>query len=225
MCGIVGAVAQRNVVPILLEGLRRLEYRGYDSAGMVVIDGESAGFQRVRRKGKVAELEKGLLDAALNGNTGIAHTRWATHGKPSESNAHPHICRQTVALVHNGIIENYEELKSQQQVAGFEFTSDTDTEVIVHQIYHYLNHHDSLLAAVQHTLKDLKGAYSLGVISAKDTNHLVAARRGSPLVIGIGIGEYFIASDVAALLPVTQRFIFLERRGCRRADSGAYYYL
>ncbi|BAW81192.1 glucosamine/fructose-6-phosphate aminotransferase [Candidatus Nitrosoglobus terrae] len=210
MCGIVGAVAQRNVVPILLEGLRRLEYRGYDSAGMVVIDGESAGFQRVRRKGKVAELEKGLLDAALNGNTGIAHTRWATHGKPSESNAHPHICRQTVALVHNGIIENYEELKSQQQVAGFEFTSDTDTEVIVHQIYHYLNHHDSLLAAVQHTLKDLKGAYSLGVISAKDTNHLVAARRGSPLVIGIGIGEYFIASDVAALLPVTQRFIFLE---------------
>ncbi|MGR6035378.1 MAG: glutamine--fructose-6-phosphate transaminase (isomerizing) [Candidatus Nitrosoglobus sp.] len=210
MCGIVGAVAQRDVVPILLEGLRRLEYRGYDSAGMVVIDVESAALQRVRRQGKIVELEQGLLDAALSGCTGIAHTRWATHGKPSEANAHPHICRRAVALVHNGIIENYEELRTQQQAAGFEFTSDTDTEVIVHQIYHYLEQHNNLLAAVQNALRDLEGAYSLGVISTKDSNHLVAARRGSPLVIGIGIGEHFIASDVAALLPVTQRFIFLE---------------
>jgi glucosamine--fructose-6-phosphate aminotransferase (isomerizing) len=210
MCGIVGAVAQRDVVPILLEGLRRLEYRGYDSAGMVVVNVKSAALQRVRRQGKIVELEQGLLDAALSGCTGIAHTRWATHGEPSEANAHPHICRRAVALVHNGIIENYEELRTQQQAAGFEFTSDTDTEVIVHQIYHYLEQHDNLLAAVQSTLRDLEGAYSLGVISTKDSDHLVAARRGSPLVIGIGIGEHFIASDVAALLPVTQRFIFLE---------------
>lgn len=210
MCGIVGAVAQRDVVPILLEGLRRLEYRGYDSAGLVVIDGGSADLRRVRRRGKIVELEQGLSGAALNGPIGIAHTRWATHGEPSEANAHPHICRQTVALVHNGIIENYEELRTQQRSAGFEFTSDTDTEVIVHQIYHYLEQHNNLLAAVQNALEDLKGAYALGVISARKPDHLVAARRGSPLVIGIGIGEYFIASDVAALLPVTQRFIFLE---------------
>jgi glucosamine--fructose-6-phosphate aminotransferase (isomerizing) len=210
MCGIVGAVAQRDVVPILLEGLRRLEYRGYDSAGIVVIDAESAALQRVRRRGKIVELEQGLSAAALSGYAGIAHTRWATHGEPSEANAHPHICRQTVALVHNGIIENYEELRTQQQAVGFEFTSDTDTEVIVHQIYYYLEHHGDLLAAVQNALRDLEGAYSLGVISVKDPDRLVAARRGSPLVIGIGIGEHFIASDVAALLPVTQRFIFLE---------------
>lgn len=210
MCGIVGAVAQRDVVPILLEGLWRLEYRGYDSAGMVVIDGNNVTLQRVRRQGKIKELEQGLTDTALSGRIGIAHTRWATHGKPSEANAHPHICRNTVALVHNGIIENYEALRNQQQAAGFEFTSDTDTEVIVHQVYHYLEQHDDLLVAVQKALQDLKGAYALGVISARDPERLVAARRGSPLVIGIGIGEHFIASDVAALLPVTQRFIFLE---------------
>ncbi|CAB1277625.1 glutamine--fructose-6-phosphate transaminase (isomerizing) [Candidatus Nitrosacidococcus tergens] len=209
MCGIVGAVAQRDVVPILLEGLRRLEYRGYDSAGMAVVDSE-ATLQRVRRTGKVAKLEQGLLDTGLTGSIGIAHTRWATHGKPSEANAHPHICRQKIAIVHNGIIENYEELKVRQQELGFEFTSQTDTEVIVHQIYHYLEKDSDLLIAVKHTLKDLKGAYSLGVISTQDPNYLIAARQGSPLVVGIGIGEHFIASDVAALLPVTQRFIFLE---------------
>lgn len=210
MCGIVGAVAQRDVVPILVEGLRRLEYRGYDSAGVVVIDGESKSLQRVRRRGKIIELEQGLSDAVLSGRTGIAHTRWATHGEPSETNAHPHICRQAIALVHNGIIENYETLRAQQLANGFEFTSDTDTEVIVHQIYHYFEQHGDLLAAVQSTLKDLEGAYALGVISTKDPDYIVAARRGSPLVIGVGIGEHFIASDASALLPVTQRFIFME---------------
>ncbi len=210
MCGIVGAVAQRDVVPILVEGLRRLEYRGYDSAGIVIVSGESTTLQRVRRQGRVADLEQALATSSLHGNTGIAHTRWATHGQPSETNAHPHICRHTVALVHNGIIENYEELRTQQRAAGYEFTSDTDTEVIVHQVYHYLAQHNDLLMAVQDSLRDLEGAYAMGVISTKDPQHLVAARRGSPLVVGIGIGENFIASDVAALLPVTQRFIFLE---------------
>jgi glutamine---fructose-6-phosphate transaminase (isomerizing) len=210
MCGIVGAVAQRDVVPILLEGLRRLEYRGYDSAGIVAIDEQNATLQRVRRRGKIMELEQALLSSHLTGSIGIAHTRWATHGEPSEANAHPHICRQTVALVHNGIIENYEELREQQRAAGYPFTSDTDTEVIVHQVYHYLVQGNDLLHAVRKALHELKGAYALGVISAKDPNCLVVARQGSPLVIGVGIGEHFIASDVAALLPVTQRFIFLE---------------
>jgi glutamine---fructose-6-phosphate transaminase (isomerizing) len=170
MCGIVGAVAQRDVVPILLEGLRRLEYRGYDSAGIVAIDDQNATLQRVRRRGKIIELEQALLSSHLTGSIGIAHTRWATHGEPSEANAHPHICRQTVALVHNGIIENYEELREQQRAAGYPFTSDTDTEVIVHQVYHYLVQGNDLLHAVRKALHELKGAYALGVISAKDPN-------------------------------------------------------
>ncbi|MBN2701383.1 MAG: glutamine--fructose-6-phosphate transaminase (isomerizing) [Methylothermaceae bacterium] len=214
MCGIVGAVAQRDVVPILVEGLKRLAYRGYDSAGVAIL--EEGRIQRCRKQGKVDELEGALAslkDSEENtfaGPTGIAHTRWATHGVPSEQNAHPHVCRSTVALVHNGIIENYERLREEQSAQGYEFTSETDTEVIVHAVYDQLKYTDSLLEAVQATVQRLEGAYAIGVISTQEPDKLVACRRGSPLVVGIGIGEYFIASDIAALLPVTQRFIFLE---------------
>ncbi|HLA75630.1 MAG TPA: glutamine--fructose-6-phosphate transaminase (isomerizing), partial [Gammaproteobacteria bacterium] len=209
MCGIIGAVAQRDIVPILMEGLRRLEYRGYDSAGAAVLD-EQGELTRARSVGKVSELEGVLSRESLHGATGVAHTRWATHGKPSHANAHPHVCRNTVAVVHNGIIENHEMLRTQQLQDGYEFTSQTDTEVVVHQIYGHLEQGKSLLDAVRATVNELHGAYALGVISKTDAGRIVAARRGSPLVIGIGIGEYFIASDVAALIPVTQRFIFLE---------------
>ena len=209
MCGIVGAVAERNVTPILLEGLRRLEYRGYDSAGIAVLD-KDARISRVRRVGKVKELSDALEQTELNGMLGVAHTRWATHGEPSEKNAHPHICNKSVVIVHNGIIENHSELRKQQSEAGFSFTSETDTEVAVHQIEHYLKQEGDLLAAVKLATADFEGAYALGVISNSDKNRLIASRRGSPLVIGVGIGEYFIASDAAALLPVTRRFIYLE---------------
>ena len=209
MCGIVGAIAQRDVAPILLEGLRRLEYRGYDSAGMVV-SGDDGKLTRIRATGKVNELNILLQQTPLPGMLGVAHTRWATHGKPTVSNAHPHICRDTVAVVHNGIIENHEVLRTQQREQGYIFTSETDTEVIVHQVYHHLEQGKDLLAAVQATVEELHGAYALGVVSKSEPGRLVVARRGSPLVVGLGIGENFIASDVAALLPVTQRFMFLE---------------
>ncbi len=209
MCGIVGAIAERDVVPILLEGLRRLEYRGYDSAGVAVISA-AHDLARVRGTGKVAELVDRLEQQPVAGSAGIAHTRWATHGVPAEPNAHPHVCNETVAVVHNGIIENYEELREKQRAQGFRFTSDTDTEVIVHQIYLYLEQGHDLLEAVRAAVKDLKGAFALGVVSKREPGRLVAARRGSPLVIGVGIGEHFIASDVAALVPVTQHFVFLE---------------
>ena len=209
MCGIVGAVAQRDVVPILLEGLRRLEYRGYDSAGIAILN-ENAQLERVRSLGKINILEQALQSRPLSGSAGIAHTRWATHGRPAETNAHPHICQQTVAIVHNGIIENHESLRQKQKQEGHIFTSETDTEVVVHEIYKYLQETGSLLPAVQKTIAELEGAFALGVIGRGDDDCIVAARRGSPLVIGLGIGEYFIASDVSALLPVTQRFIFLE---------------
>ena len=209
MCGIVGGVGQRDVAPVLLEGLKRLEYRGYDSAGMAVINHDNE-IHRLRVLGKVAGLEEAMQEQPLPGSLGIAHTRWATHGVPSTSNAHPHICRGAVALVHNGIIENHEALRKQQMNKGYEFTSQTDTEVIVHQVYDHLEQGINLLDAVRATLPELEGAFALGVISKSEPEHLVAARLGSPLVIGVGIGEYFIASDVFALLPVTQRFIFLE---------------
>lgn len=210
MCGIVGAVAQRNVVPILIEGLRRLEYRGYDSAGVAVIN-PAGNIQRARTKGKVQGLQNLLDEKPVNGLTGVAHTRWATHGKPSTANAHPHTCKNEVAIVHNGIIENYENLKASQIEQHHVFTSETDTEVIVHLIYDQLKSADNdLLAAVQKAVVELQGAYALGVVSPQQPERLIAARKGSPLVIGIGIGEYFIASDVYALLPVTRRFIFLE---------------
>ncbi len=208
MCGIVGGIAQRNVVPILLEGLKRLEYRGYDSAGLAVISNQQ--IYRKRELGKVKGLEALLEADPISGPVGIAHTRWATHGKPSTANAHPHICRHKVAVVHNGIIENHEQLREVQLQLGYEFTSETDTEVIVHEIYHAMTSNDGFLNAVKQTIKKLDGAYALGIVSADHSDMLIACRKGSPLVIGVGIGEYFIASDVAALLPVTQRFIFLE---------------
>ena len=208
MCGIVGAIANRDVSPILLEGLKRLEYRGYDSAGMAVLTNGS--LERIRRTGKVSELRNALNESDLTGELGIAHTRWATHGVPAENNAHPHICNDRVAIVHNGIIENFEELKAQQIEKGFNFTSDTDTEVIAHQIVFYLDQGRNLLEAVKETLNDLKGAYALGVIDKQDPQTLIAARHGSPLVIGIGKNENFIASDVQALLKETNEFIFLN---------------
>jgi glucosamine--fructose-6-phosphate aminotransferase (isomerizing) len=209
MCGIVGVAGQHDVIPVLLEGLRRLEYRGYDSAGVAVQSDESL-LRRVRTVGKVARLTQALDAAPISGLTGIAHTRWATHGVPSEENAHPHVCHERVALVHNGIIENHDQLREQQKLAGYRFTSQTDTEVIVHQIHHYLDQGRDLLGAVQSTVADLEGAFALGVISRDEPGRLIAARRGSPLVIGIGEGTTLIASDVAALVTEAQQFIYLE---------------
>ena len=209
MCGIVGAIAQRPVTEILLEGLRRLEYRGYDSAGVALLDGESQ-IKRIRALGKVIELEKKLSKSPQKGTVGISHTRWATHGEPAERNAHPHLSNNRVAVVHNGIIENYEELKQSLIVEGYEFTSETDTEVIVHLIELNLKGDASLLDAVKKSIIKLKGAYALGVISNEDPDTLICAREGSPLVIGLGLGENFIGSDVQAILPVTSRFIYLE---------------
>ena len=208
MCGIVGAIANRNISSVLLEGLRRLEYRGYDSAGMAVLTNGS--IERVRRTGKVSELSSALEESSLVGELGIAHTRWATHGAPADNNAHPHISNDRVAIVHNGIIENFEALKAQQIDNGFKFTSDTDSEVVAHQIVFYLDQGNDLFQAVNNTLKDLKGAYALGVIDKNDPQKLIAARHGVPLVIGIGEEENFIASDVQALLKETNQFIFLE---------------
>ena len=208
MCGIVGGIAQRNVVPILIEGLKRLEYRGYDSAGLAVVHDNE--IYRKRELGKVRGLEA-LIDAdPIAGYLGIAHTRWATHGKPSTANAHPHVSRDKIVVVHNGIIENHEYLRGEQTGNGYIFTSETDTEVIVHEIHHARETTDNLLSAVKQTIKKLEGAYALGIMSSDEPDTLIACRKGSPLVIGVGFGEYFIASDVAALLPVTQRFIFLE---------------
>lgn len=209
MCGIVGAVAKHNVTPILLEGLRRLEYRGYDSAGIAVIDGDTC-IDRLRRVGKVQTLADALEESPLNGNYGVAHTRWATHGEPSEANAHPHICNDSVALVHNGIIENHSSLRATQQAAGFQFTSETDTEVAVHQIEFYLNQGGDLLSAVKKAVMDFDGAYALGVVTVKEPDRLVATRSGSPLVIGVGENANYIASDASALLKETRRFIYLE---------------
>jgi len=208
MCGIVAGIAQRNVVPILIEGLKRLEYRGYDSAGLAVINHND--IFRKRELGKVKGLEALIDKDPIEGRIGIAHTRWATHGKPSTQNAHPHVSRDQVAVVHNGIIENHETLRTALQQNGYVFTSETDTEVIAHKIAEELQNSANLLDAVKNTVATLQGAYALGVVFAQQPDILVACRKGSPLVIGIGIGEYFIASDIAALLPVTQRFIFLE---------------
>ena len=208
MCGIVGGVAQRNVVPILIEGLKRLEYRGYDSAGLAVISNKE--IFRKRELGKVKGLEDMLKADPVSGTIGIAHTRWATHGVPSKANAHPHICRDKVVVVHNGIIENHEKLKTKLIEDGFEFTSQTDTEVIAHEIYAALESTGNFVDAVKQSIAKLEGAYALGIMCADYPDTLIACRKGSPLVIGVGIGEYFIASDVAALLPVTQRFMYLD---------------
>ncbi|MHC8356631.1 glutamine--fructose-6-phosphate transaminase (isomerizing) [Pseudomonas sp. LB3P81] len=208
MCGIVGAVAERNITAILLEGLKRLEYRGYDSAGVAVFTND-AKLERMRRPGKVSELEQALVAEPLIGRLGIAHTRWATHGAPCERNAHPHFSGD-LAVVHNGIIENHEALREQLKALGYVFTSDTDTEVIAHLLNHKLKDLHDLTVALKATVKELHGAYGLAVISADQPDRLVAARSGSPLVIGLGLGENFLASDQLALRQVTDRFMYLE---------------
>lgn len=208
MCGIVGAVAQRDVAEILLEGLKRLEYRGYDSAGLAIIN-PSQELTRQRRLGKVQALANAVKDSPMPGGTGIAHTRWATHGEPSEANAHPHISGD-IAVVHNGIIENYESLRQELQEQGYVFTSQTDTEVIAHLVERELKTASSLLDAVKVTRKLLRGAYGMVVVNRTQPERIVVARSGSPLVIGFGIGENFVASDQLALLPVTRKFAFLE---------------
>ena len=212
MCGIVGAVAQRDVSAILMEGLRRLEYRGYDSAGMVILDTHSKlpTLKRHRAVGKVAMLDQAQQNAPLIGAVGIAHTRWATHGAPTEENAHPHMTHDQVAIVHNGIIENHAAIRRRLTEKGYVFSSQTDTESVVHAIHERLEEGDQLLDAVRHVVRELHGAYALGVVSRSEPDRIIAARLGSPLVVGIGIGEHFIASDVAALLPVTRDFIYLE---------------
>lgn len=207
MCGIVGGVAERCVTEILIEGLKRLEYRGYDSAGVAVLNNEEV--LRERRVGKVINLADAVADQQLTGVVGIAHTRWATHGKPTENNAHPHMSGK-VAVVHNGIIENYQELKDDLQALGYVFTSQTDTEVVAHLVAEALKSTDSLLEAVQSVVPQLKGAYALGIIHSDYPDELITVREGSPLVIGVGIGENFISSDQLALLPVTNRFMYLE---------------
>ena len=208
MCGIVGAVAERDVVPILMRGLRRLEYRGYDSAGIAIATAD--GITRLRRLGKVKELQRALDNKPLSGHSGISHTRWATHGVPSEVNAHPHMSKDDVVVVHNGIIENFEELRNDLKKGGYEFESETDTEVIAHRVKQRLTESGGLLQAVRETVAELEGAYALAVMSRSDPGKIVLARAGGPVVIGLGDGENFVASDVSALLPVTHKFMFLE---------------
>jgi len=210
MCGIVGAIAERNIVPILLEGLRRLEYRGYDSAGVAVV-GSDNKLGLCRTTGKVAELEEKLSTSPLKGRIGVAHTRWATHGGVTESNAHPHLSGGRVAVIHNGIIENFQPIKDELVANGYVFQSETDTEVAAHLVYDYLQQGDDLLGAVGKAVKRFQGAYALLVVDAEDPERIVVSRVASPLVIGLGLGENYVASGVPALLPVTQRFIFLEQ--------------
>lgn len=207
MCGIVGGVAERSITNILIEGLKRLEYRGYDSAGLVLVN--NGQLLRERRVGKVINLDTAVTQSNIQGSLGIAHTRWATHGKPTENNAHPHVSGK-IAVVHNGIIENYQALKAQMQDAGYVFSSETDTEVVAHLVDHALKDSDSLFAAVEKVVPQLEGAYALGIVHTDYPDELIAVREGSPLVIGVGIGENFISSDQLALLPVTNRFIYLE---------------
>ena len=226
MCGIVGAIAARDVVPVLIEGLQRLEYRGYDSAGIAVVD--AAGVRRVRRTGRVAEMAGAAQTEGFHAQLGIGHTRWATHGGVTEANAHPHIS-QGVALVHNGIIENHEEQREKLSALGYTFESQTDTEVIAHLIHHHLNRDSNdLLTALQAVVKELTGAYALAVVSLAEPERLVCARMGCPLLIGLGEGENFVASDVSAIVQATRRVIFLEegdtaevmRSGVRVFDAG-----
>lgn len=209
MCGIVGALAKRDISKVLIKGLQRLEYRGYDSAGLAVID-EGGSIQRRRMQGKVKNLEQLIEEKPVSGFCGISHTRWATHGVPSKANSHPHLCGDAIALVHNGIIENHELLRKQQQEQGHDFDSETDTEVVVHAVHDHWLQFGDLLKAVQETVKRLEGAYALGVIEKDRQDRLIAARKGSPLVIGLGDNEYYIASDVFALLGEASKFIYLE---------------
>ncbi|AKH68711.1 glutamine--fructose-6-phosphate transaminase [Spongiibacter sp. IMCC21906] len=208
MCGLVGATANRDIIPFLVDGLRSLEYRGYDSAGVATLNGQ--GLKKERSVGKVEELAKQLASTGMSGTMGIGHTRWATHGRPEENNAHPHVSTELVAVVHNGIIENYETLRRDLQNLGYDFDSQTDTEVIAHRIHQHLQSEDSLLTAIQKTLPELEGSFAIAAISNNEPGRIIAARRGSPLVVGIGTDENFIASDVSALLSETQDFIYLE---------------
>jgi len=226
MCGIVGVVAERNSVPILMEGLRRLEYRGYDSAGLAVLD--HGRLARLRTVGKVRILQDAIDANPISGSVGIAHTRWATHGVPNTENAHPQMSSAGVAIVHNGIIENHEALRAELKNLGYNFSSETDTEVIAHRIHHHLGSSSDLLTAVRKTVAELQGAYALAVVCEADPECIVMAREGCPAVVGLGLDENFAASDVAALLPVTRRFMFLEegdvaeirRKSVRVLDSG-----
>ena len=207
MCGIVGAIAQRDVVPVLIEGLKRLEYRGYDSSGIAVVEVDRV--RRVRRTGRVAEMESAALAESFNANLGIGHTRWATHGGVTELNAHPHLSHG-VALVHNGIIENHEQQRERLESLGYSFESQTDTEVIAHLIHHHMAGGGDLLGALQRAVKELHGAYALAVVSQDDPSRVVVARMGCPLLVGLGDGENFVASDVSAIVQATRRVIFLE---------------
>ena len=209
MCGIIGAVSQRNIAKLLLEGLRRLEYRGYDSAGIALIDA-SGNLKRIRVQGKVQALADAMSETSVAGTIGIAHTRWATHGKPCEKNAHPHMSHNQIAVVHNGIIENHESLRKKLEGLGYAFTSETDTEVAAHLIHYYYQQHENLLLAVQTAANEMSGAFALGVIHEKCPDELVAIRKGSPLVVGEGVGEQFIGSDVMALRAFAQSVIYLE---------------
>jgi glucosamine--fructose-6-phosphate aminotransferase (isomerizing) len=209
MCGIVGAVAQRDIADILLMGLQSLEYRGYDSAGIATV-GPDGSLNRLRRVGKVKELYDAVEEFGMTGGTGIAHTRWATHGEPNEANAHPHVSTDRIAVVHNGIIENHAVLRTKLKALGYEFTSDTDTEVIAHLVDHELKSANSLFEAVRTTVGQLEGAYGTVIMDKTQSDQLIVARSGSPLVIGYGVKEHFIASDQLALLPVTRRFSYLE---------------
>lgn len=209
MCGIVGANAQRDVTPLLIEGLKRLEYRGYDSAGIAVLDHDKS-IQRLRVVGKVRELELALTKNPVHGFCGIAHTRWATHGKPSEINAHPHMSHHNIALVHNGIIENHDKLRQELIESGYHLVSDTDSEVVAHLIHQQISKGSTFLDAVKQTVAKLEGAYALAIIAENEPQHIIAVRSGCPLVIGLGIGENFIASDSLALSPMTNQFIYLE---------------
>ncbi|QIL19744.1 glutamine--fructose-6-phosphate transaminase (isomerizing) [Thermomonas sp. HDW16] len=208
MCGIVGAIANRDVVPLLVDGLKRLEYRGYDSSGIAVVANDDV--RRVRRTGRVAEMESAALAETFNATLGIGHTRWATHGGVTESNAHPHISHGELALVHNGIIENHEQQRERLRALGYEFESQTDTEVVAHLIHHYRAQGLGLLGALQKAVKELDGAYALAVIDKRDPSTMVAARMGCPLLVGLGEGENFVASDVSAIVSATRRVIFLE---------------
>jgi glucosamine--fructose-6-phosphate aminotransferase (isomerizing) len=208
MCGIVGAIADRDVVPVLIEGLKRLEYRGYDSAGIAVVDGDDV--RRVRRTGRVAEMENAAQQEDFHARLGIGHTRWATHGGVTETNAHPHISFGELAVVHNGIIENHEQQRDRLRAEGYVFESQTDTEVIAHLVHHYQAQGHDLLAAVQSAVRELQGAYAIAVVSKREPGRLVAARMGCPLLVGLGEGENFVASDVSAIVQATRRVIFLE---------------
>ena len=226
MCGIVGAIAHRDVVPLLVDGLKRLEYRGYDSAGIAVVSGDTV--RRVRRTGRVAEMEAAAQAEGLAATLGIGHTRWATHGGVTELNAHPHISDGELALVHNGIIENHEQQRERLRALGYAFTSQTDTEVVAHLIHHYRAQGATLLGALQQAVKELEGAYALAVVDKHDPSTMVAARMGCPLLVGLGEGENFVASDVSAIVSATRRVIFLEegdtaevtRDGVRVFDAG-----